>query len=396
MIVYLIVFGILLFPCIRYDICAKKGGETIWYQVCLWALILVAAFRYRTGGDTLNYCDLFKEYPKISELKRFDFASAEFNPMWYILNSLFKSFGNSFVLFQTVEAIFVNVVIFRFLRRYCNYFFVAVLVYYFGYYFYYNMEILREIICICLFLMSYPLLEQKRYLPYFMVMLFALLFHVSAIAMLIAPVFLVLKRERLVFCLICCVGIIGLLLKFDLINLVLTSFFGSEVSLVRQYLSIEQPNLTGAIVTFLNAVPFLMLFYLREKLEIHTDNRMGAMLNFVILIHCLGMFVRGPVRLANYFMLFGMVFMINTLMENWQKIRSSQITTMFVMGTLFIYFFNLSFFYMKSKNSEVRGTHVYDRYIPYVSVFNPHTVDKREKLVINEHYRKDLIIDKEQ
>lgn len=392
MIIYLIVFALLLFPCIRYDFCGRKGGESIWYQVCLWTLILLAAFRYRTGGDTLNYLDLFKDYPKISELNHFDFASAEFFPMWYVVNSVFKSFGNSFFLFQLVESVFVNVVIFRFLYRYCRYFFLAVVIYYFGYYFYFNMEILREIICICLFLIAYPLLEEKRYLPYFAIMVLALTFHVSAIAMLMGAVFLALRKERLIFCIVCCIGMVAVLLKFDIIDIVLTSFFGQEVSLVRQYLAIEQPNLTGALVTFLNVIPFLMIFYLREKQDIHSDEKFGAMLNSVILVYCLGMFVRGPVRLTNYFMLMGMVFVINTLMDNWEKIRSSQYTTVFVMGTLFLYFFNLSFFYLKSKDSEVRGVHVYDRYVPYVSVFNPYRVDKRERLVINEHYHKELEI----
>ncbi len=391
MIIYLAVFLILLFPCIRYDICAKKGGEGIWYQVTLWSLILLAAFRFRTGGDTLNYYDIFKDYPLVSELGRFDFLGADYNPMWYVLNSLFRSFGNSFFLFQLAEAIFVNVVIFRFFYRYCHYFFVAVLVYYFGYYFYFNMEILREIICICLFLIAYPYLEEKRYLPYFAMMVLALFFHTSAIAMLVAPIFMSFKRDRLIFCILTCLAIAAILSTFDIVGIILSSVFGTEVNLVRQYLAIEQPNLTGAILTFLIAVPFLMIFYLRERLDIHSDNQFGALLNFVVIIHAVSMFMRGPARLANYFMLIGMVFIINTLMDNWQKIRSSQYTTLFVMGTLFVYFFNLTFFYTKSKNSEVRDTHVYDRYIPYVSVFNPHVVEKREKLVINEHYRKDIV-----
>lgn len=391
MIIYLTVFMILLFPCIRYDICAKKGGEGIWYQITLWTLILLAAFRYRTGGDTLNYYDLFKDYPLISELGRFDFLGADYNPMWYVLNAFFRSFGNSFFLFQLAEAIFVNVVIFRFFYRYCHYFFMAVLVYYFGYYFYFNMEILREIICICLFLIAYPFLEEKRYLPYFMVMILALFFHTSAIAMLVAPIFMTLKRDRLGFSILACLSISAILFTFDIVGILLSSVFGTEVNLVRQYLAIEQPNLTGAILTFLIAVPFLMIFYLREKLDIHSDNKFGALLNFVVIIHSVAMFMRGPARLANYYMLIGVVFIINTLMDNWPKIRSSQYTTLLVMGTMFFYFFNLTFFYTKSKNTEVRGTHVYDRYIPYVSVFNPHVVDKREKLVINEHYRKDII-----
>ena len=179
--IYLAVFLILLFPCFKYDVFVKKGGEGIWYQVCLWTLICLAAFRYRTGGDSLIYQDIFEYYPTIPELSDFDFADAEYNPMWYVYNSIFKSLGNSFFLFQLCQAIFVNVTIFRFLFRYCSRFFLAVLVYYVGYYFYYNMEIQREIICICIFLISYPLLEENRYFPYYLLTLLAISFHVSAL-----------------------------------------------------------------------------------------------------------------------------------------------------------------------------------------------------------------------
>ena len=388
--IYLCVFLILLVPSIRYDLFSKRGGEGLWYQICLWVLILLAAFRFRTGGDSITYQDLFAEYPKISELKRFDFLSAEFNPMWYICNSVFKSLGNSFFLFQLVHAIFVNVVIFRFLYRYCNYFFIAVLVYYVGYYFYFNMEILREIICICLFLIAFPLLMEKRYFAYYLISVFALFFHFSALVLLFVPLFLVLKRDRFMLCMLLCVGISLFLLKYDLVDVILTSFLGKEVSLVRQYLSMDKPNLTGAATIFLNAIPFLILFYVREKYEFNNDQAFGTIVFVVILIHCLGMFVRGPVRLSNYFMLMAMVFLINTVLDNIDRIRHSQVASMLVLCALFIYAFNLSFFYLKSKNSELRGMHVYDRFIPYVSVFNPRVIEKRERLLINEHYRNDI------
>ena len=141
MIVYASVFLLILFPLVRYDICGKKGYEDIWYYVLLIALIAIAAFRYRTGGDTLIYMSMFEDYPTIGELTSFDYISAEFNPMWYVYNSVFKSFGNSFLLFQIVQAIFVNSVIFWFLRKYCNWFYIAVLLYYFGFYFYFGKRI---------------------------------------------------------------------------------------------------------------------------------------------------------------------------------------------------------------------------------------------------------------
>lgn len=387
--IYLLVLVLVLVPCIKYDFLAKEGGEGIWYQICLWALILLAAFRYRTGGDTLIYHDIFEYYPTISELSDFDFSTAEYNPMWYVYNSIFKSLGDSFFLFQLCQAIFVNIVIFRFLYRYCSHFFLALVVYYLGYYFYFNMEIQREILCICIFLLSYPLLEQKRYLPYYLLSILAISFHVSALVLLFVPLLTVLKKDRFYLCLILCVCMSLILYKFNLVDLVLSSFFGKNFSIVRQYFSFDTPNIIGATITLLIGMPFLILFYVRKRCEIENDSLMGALLNAVVLIYCMGAFIPGPTRLANYFMLFGVVFVINTVVDNIDKIRSSQITTLLVVGALFIYSFNLSYFYLKNKEDDLAGTHVYDRYLPYVSVFNPHNVDKRERLLMNERYEKE-------
>ena len=390
--IYLIVLIILFIPFVKYDLLAKQGYEGVWHYVCLISLILLAALRYRVGGDTLIYMDIFEYYPKISELSTFDFKNAEYNPMWYIYNSVFKSLGNSFFLFQLSQAIIINTIFFRFFYKYTNYFFTALIFYYIGYYCYYNFEIQREILCICIFLISYPFLEKGKYLRYYLLVIFASSIHYSALVLLIVPLFLLLKRDRFWLSLIIITIISYLFLRFDIISLAISFFFDSGAEKIYNYLRREVPNFHGIIVQFLIMLPYLTLFYVRYKYKIDDDKKMGAIVTIIIGIQCSSLFVPAVPRLSNYFFPIGIVFIINSIINNIDRIRMKQVSSVLVFGVLFVFFFNAGFYYMKSKAKVLPGAHEYGLFIPYVSVFNPHMVYERERRIINERTELDYEI----
>lgn len=78
--IYFVVFILLLIPVVKYDWMVKSGGEKGWYYFNLVVLILFAGLRYRVGSDTLMYMSMFYEWPKLDELKYFDFTTATYNP----------------------------------------------------------------------------------------------------------------------------------------------------------------------------------------------------------------------------------------------------------------------------------------------------------------------------
>ena len=67
---------------------AKTGGESKWYYLNLVVLVLLAALRYRVGGDTLMYMSVYDSFPKWDELKYFDFETAEYQPLWYVFTDM--------------------------------------------------------------------------------------------------------------------------------------------------------------------------------------------------------------------------------------------------------------------------------------------------------------------
>ena len=194
--IYILVFILLLIPVVKYDLMAKSGGEGGWFFFNLVVLILLAGLRYRVGGDTLMYMSMYDEIPALSELKYFDFEEALYNPLWYVYNSLFKSIGDDFVYFQIGQAIIVNSVFFWFFRKYSpQYYFSAILLYYIGYYCYFNMEILREILCVCILMLMTPWLLAKRWIPYYVGCIVAINLHYSSAVMLGIPLLYYMFRK---------------------------------------------------------------------------------------------------------------------------------------------------------------------------------------------------------
>lgn len=385
MIFYLTIFLIILIPVIRFDLMKLNGNQTLWSGIIWVLLVLLAGLRYRVGGDTLAYMNFFKDYPTLKELSTFDFVKAQYNPMWYVYNAFFKTYGDNFTAFQIVHAIIVNTSFFVFFRRYVPQgFFTALLTYYFGYYFYFNFEILREILCISILLWAFPFLERKNLIVYYLLSLLAFSFHMSAVIMFFLPLILLIKRDNLWLSIILMLAVIVLLSVVDIISIILDiAFEGSLASSINSYMKNEAPNFIGAMVIILIAIPFLIMMFVRQHYSYHNDPLIGAILIPVILIQTAGMFIPMFSRFSNYFMPFGIVFMVNTFYKNyWDMIRHHG--AIFLTATaLFIYCFNLSYYYLKSNAKNLPGTHQYDIYLPYHSVFDPVEDKDHEQLIKN-------------
>lgn len=384
--IYLITFLLFSIPVIRFDLMRLEGGRRVWMIAEWLVLVLIAGLRYRVGGDTLIYMNMFETMPSLGELRDFDFEEAKYNPLWYIYGAIFKSCGDSFTLMQISNAIIVNTIVVRFFKRYCPLcFFSAVLVYFFGYYCYFNMEIMREAFCVAILLEAYPFLEKKRLIPYFLLCGLALMMHMSAIVMFLLPLALLVRRDRLWMALLIVVGMVVLLKVIDLVSILLfQAFEGQTAQSIRAYMLEETPNAIGATIQFLIAVPFLILIFVRNKYEYRNNDLMGALMLFIVGIQTSSMFIPYVNRFTNYFVIFGIAFLLNTFYEHYWDLHSHWIARSLVFAALFVYSFNLSYFYLKNKNEVLRGSHVYNRYIPYYSVIEHKSDPTREMLLQNE------------
>lgn len=384
MLVYIVIFVFLLIPIIRFDLMKIEGNKNLWFYSSLVLLVLMAGLRFRLGSDTLIYMRLFEKNPSLRELSTFDFATAQFNPLWYFFNAPFVTL-KSFTLFQLAHVAIVNSIFFWFFRKYVpKAYFTAILIYYIGYFFYFNMDILREVLSICVLLLAYPFLEKKRFVPYYLLCIFALCVHMSAVVMLLIPLTLIFKRDHVWVSLMSMAVVAISFTVFDVISYVLNlAFEGVVASKIHSYLMREPPNVFGILRQLLGIIPFLMFSYIRKRNQYDNDQVIGAILVLIAVFQTAGMFVGDLTRFSNYFMPFGTVFIVNTFFVNYWDVMKKSCTKMMVYGAIFIYIFNFSLFYMKDRSEDYPGGRNYHFYVPYYSVLNPQVDERRETLVTN-------------
>ena len=385
--IYFIVFVLLLIPVVKYDWMAKTGGESGWYYLNLVVLILLAGLRYRVGGDTLMYMSVFDEYPTLNELKYFDFDSAQYNPLWYIFNAISKSIYDDFFVFQLIHASIVNPIFFSFFRKYCpNYYFSAILLYYIRYFCYFNMEVLRESLCICVLLLAVRLLLEKRWIPYYAMCVIALLIHYSALVMFLFPLlFVFFKKPSWVYQLVLFVGILGITLVVNVPLLLLSALSLDEqlMILAEKYLD-NQRNLNGMLSLLIQYLPLFGIIFLRDRYDIRQKIDFTPIVMGVVVIYAFAMNLTGLSRLVNYFVPFILVYTVNTIYYMLSNIELKLTLGYVALAASFsLLCFNYYYYYGKDVSDAYPNTRFYAIFHPYHSIFSPEQDEHRERFIEN-------------
>lgn len=365
----------------------KPGGEKGWYYFNLVVLILFAGLRYRVGSDTLMYMSMFYEWPKLDELRYFDFATATYNPLWYIFAALARSIYDDFTTLQIMHAVIVNCTFFWFFRKYCpKYYFSAILLYYVGYFCYFNMEVMRESLCICVLLLSTSFLLEKKWLLYFPMCVIGLFIHYSAAIMLVLPFLLLFKRPSWKWEVVILLGIVVVMRVVNVPMLVLSLFGLNDqlILLIGGYIE-EMRNVMGIISELLNFFPIFIFIYLREKHQITEENDFTPLMMGTVVVYALAMNVGIFSRFINYFVPFILVYSVNTVYRAlYWKFRDYQMSCLLCVAAFFVLNFNMIRFYTKDMSESYPNTRAYVRYIPYHSVLNPKIDEHRERFVEND------------
>ena len=388
--IYFVVFILLLIPVVKYDWMAKTGGESKWYYFNLVVLILLAGLRYRVGGDTLMYMSVYDSFPKWDELKYFDFETAEYQPLWYVFTAICRTIYDDFTFFQLVHASIITSVFFYCFRKYCpNYYFSAILLYYVGYYCYFSMEIMREVLCIALLMLSTTWLLEKKWLRYYLVCVVAIFFHYSALVMLLFPFAVWLfKRPSWIFQLICLV-VIFIALNVVNIPAYVISRLPIDGQLSRMILAYieNQVSIGGMLFQLLSFLPVLGVIFVRQRISVIEDEYdFTPIVMASVFVYAFSMSIAGFSRFINYFVLYIIIYMVNTTYKVlYLKAKDIQLTFVGLLATLFVYGFNLSYYYVRDMSEFYPNTRYYTIFYPYSSVFDKKVDNKRECFI--ENYR---------
>ena len=184
MIVYLIPLLASVFGVYKFDINKKRGGQILYYFLFIY-LVLLIGLRFEVGGDTLVYMEDYKWRPDLAE---WEFSWTDYyEPLYTLLCALAKSIGSDFVYFQLLHSLIFNTCLFYFISKNTEYKFSALFLCFIYYYLYFSTEILRESLAIFVFILNYRNYERGNWGKYYLGVCVAVLFHISAVILLIFP-----------------------------------------------------------------------------------------------------------------------------------------------------------------------------------------------------------------
>lgn len=366
---------------------AKVGGEKGWYCFNLLVLVLLAGLRYRVGSDTLMYMSMFDDCPKLDELRYFDFSTAKYNPLWYILNAISRSLYDNFTLFQIIHAVIINSVFFWFFRKYCPlYYFSAILLYYIGYFCYFNMEVMRESLCISVLMLSTPFLLKRKWIAYYLMCFVGLLFHYSAIVMFGFPFLLFFKKPswKLQILIFVSVLLVMRVINLPVLLLDLLGFNEQLTLLLKNYLE-NQRNIMGIIAELIKYTPVFIFICFHERIRLVYKYDFTSIIMGVIIFYALSMSIGAFSRFINYFVPFTIIYAINSIYALFSiKFKDMQVTGISVLCGFTLLCVNLLSFYFNDVSETYPNTRSYVRYVPYHSVLKPQIDEHRERFVEND------------
>ena len=289
-----------------------------------------------------------------------------------------------------IQAVIVNSVFFHFFRKYCpQYYFSAILLYFVGYYCYFNMEILREILCICILMLITSWLLDKKWLLYYAGCAVAIYIHYSAAIMLVFPLlFVFFKKPSWKWQLLIMGGIIVVLNVVNIAAILVSALSLNEqlTLLVEKYME-YQSNLTGMLSQLIVFLPILGMIYIRERYDLQYHDKFVPIAMGVVFAFAMAMGFAGFARFVNYFVPYILVLTVHTVYYfiSHVKFLYSQVTYLVLAASLSVLFFNYSFYYMRDMSEYYPATRFGAIFVPYHSVFDPVVEDKREKFI--ENYR---------
>ena len=385
--VYLIIILILFSLTIYYDANGKKPNDlSIYWGICV-LLIVFLGIRYHVGGDTIGYMKIYKTVPPLFDISwNYLYMTShdlKYGIFWLLTCSFCKIFTDSFTMYQFFHALVVNIVIFSFIKKYGNLKFTNLLFYFCLYFLYFNTEILRESLAVCVFLANFKAFKEKRWVKYYLGVIIAIQFHLSASILLILPLMNFTNK----------LSYRDILISFSIITIALPLLrnpiihFSSSLTddIVLKLKIINYTNYTASIKGIIFALSLKVLFpllilYIDEKiLGIKTDFRV-LFLSF-IMFSILAIYFTPFSRFVNYIIPVYYLYLTEFLARIYKAKQFRQLRQPIVSIFFIIIFLPNIYVYFKNTSERTEGTRYYRRYIPYYTVFSKKEDDKRERLV---------------
>lgn len=335
------------------------------YNILLLINILIFGLRYRVGGDTLNYMLMFDASTTLSNFSFINPLDPTAAPLFTLLMSICKTLCSNFVLFQIVHSTILNVTIFAFLKRYSINPFWSFILFYLILGLYFNTEIMKETLAICMFLLGYKYLLNKNLKRYYIYAVLGIGFHYGAVILLVIP-FLQKVRFNRFFFLICILFLLSINAIFSyVLGNINNQDIHERVELYENQLGSGLLNMNYvfmAVIRFV-LIPAFVLFLVKKEKSLILNMEPMVCLFILMGLGCIS-YQTIFQRFCNYFYLFYICLFADFISKNLKSKTILSLSLITVMLTLIIY-------------NSINPINLV-RYFPYHSIVHPQEEELRE------------------
>lgn len=189
---YIIIIFLLVYYAYVHDIKGINKGKENHLKILFWIFFLLAGLRHGIGGDTYQFRIFWDLLPTWDHFTWAELTSYRYEMGWVLLSFVFKSLFGSFVSLQLLLSLILNVGLFRVVRKYAKYPFVVLLLFFLALEQYFHIEctFMRQAYGVAIFLTwGFEYLNSRKYIKYFITVAICGLFHFSAFALVVLPLF---------------------------------------------------------------------------------------------------------------------------------------------------------------------------------------------------------------
>ena len=161
------------------------------WAYCGLVVVLTLFAGLRTSyNDTGNYLSLFQTAPGLRHFLEDPNNLNPFrNPLFYAYQALIRSTLNNgqFLVFST--SVFTQICFIRVFKRYSSSFTFSIFIYITLGTFVFSMAAIKQVVAMAILTLAFPYLERRQYIPFFLLVLLAMLFHTYALTFIFLPLF---------------------------------------------------------------------------------------------------------------------------------------------------------------------------------------------------------------
>lgn len=371
---YLIFILLTIYFSYRYDSIEEYDSHKqhrLWlmcaYMICL------TGFSYGLGGDKFTYMEEFEYYPEsFSDASEYILSGVILRgqmPSWTIVNILCRNVFGSFYAVQLMESAAINIAVCYIVSKYTKRYFLFLLIYFFSLkYFIFNCEVMREGFAIAIVLFGMHSYMTGRKWLFYLLLLFALTFHVSAACVLIFP-FIKFKLSWKTLYIAIAMSFVCWLASDMIMGRVLGLAFGGEGAFAQKvmFYSLQASSFFGYLrylLTYLIFPYIIMYFMILNEQSEDMKRRRIKLTSFMVVLAIIAISIYPLARLYNYVQIFYLIMFTDFLFTLLRSYEHLVIRIGTCIGTFLLMFW----FYFS--HYETTNSYYYDFFYPYTCILN--------------------------